>query len=172
MIDQGRIYLKRTGKKVSIAESSSESEAELIYAATEITKRELPAVEADIISVFNNPSPISIDFDDLLKVIGVNKTAYLGYGMGEISSKNTDAAEKAINTLLCVAENFNNMHAILINISGNPKQLTMAAVSDSMTYIHNLIPKETKVYFGQQFDKNLDNHIKILLILVKKITYV
>jgi len=58
MLDRGIIYLKRTGEKVSISESSSASEAELIYATTEITKRELPAVEADIISVFNNPAPI------------------------------------------------------------------------------------------------------------------
>ena len=164
---QGKIYLEKKDKKVIIAESASEGEVVLIYAATEIIKSELPAVESDVISVFNIPSTICIDTRNLLKMIEINKTAYLGYGMGKISSKNPDAAEKAMKTLLCVAENFNNIENILVNICANPKQLTMSTVNDSLTYIYKLIPEETRIYFGQQFNENLDNCMRILLILLK-----
>ncbi|MFH1352038.1 MAG: cell division protein FtsZ [bacterium] len=121
------------------------------------------AVQA-ITDVITSESVINVDFADIKTIMKNAGRALMGIGEGRGETRAVDAIRQAITSPLLEDVSIAGAKGVLVNITGNPKNLTMFEISKAMELVHKEVSKSVHVFFGQTFDDTLEERIKITVI--------
>ncbi|MCD6412959.1 MAG: cell division protein FtsZ [Elusimicrobia bacterium] len=121
------------------------------------------AVQA-ITDIITSEATINVDFADVKAIMKDAGKALMGIGEGRGENRAVDAIRQAINSPLLEDVSVNGARGLLVNITGNPKNLTMFEVSTAMELVHKEVSKDVNVFFGQTFDESMEDKLKVTVI--------
>lgn len=121
------------------------------------------AVQA-ITDVITSQAVINVDFADIKTIMKDAGRALMGIGEGRGDSRAADAIRQAITSPLLEDMSIAGAKGVLVNITGDPKNLTMFEISKAMELVHKEVSKNVHVFFGQTFDESLEDRIKVTVI--------
>ena len=90
--------------------------------------------------------------------------ALLGFGEATGDDRATIATNMAITSPLLEDISIDGAKGVLLNITGNKKDLKMSEVGIAASIIHNAIHSEAQFIYGQAFDDDLKDTIRITVI--------
>jgi cell division protein FtsZ len=115
---------------------------------------------SDIITV---PGQINVDFADVKAVMSDAGPALMGIGYGIGDQRALQAAQSATSSRL-LEQTINGARGLLVNVTSG-EDLTLAEVSEAMSYIHSLCDEEeANIFFGQVIDPRLEGEVRITVL--------
>jgi len=106
---------------------------------------------------------VNLDFADVKAVMSNGGVSLIGLGESDSKQRAMDAVEKAIkNPLLDV--DISNATGALINVMGGDN-LSLEEYKQVVEYIGDKISPEAKIIAGAQISKDLENSIKVMVII-------
>ncbi len=121
------------------------------------------AVQA-ITDIITSEATINVDFADVKAIMKDAGKALMGIGEGRGENRAVDAIRQAINSPLLEDVSITGARGLLVNITGNPKELKMFEVSTAMELVHKEVAKDVNVFFGQTFDEEIGDRLKVTVI--------
>ena len=132
---------------------------EAFYVTDEVLYRGIQGI-SDIITI---PGLINVDFADVKKVVKNSGTALMGIGHASGEGRAVKAAEMAINSKL-LESSINGASGIIVNITGNPNNMTLYEINDASKLINNVVNEDADVIIGTAFNESYQNDIQITVI--------
>ncbi len=128
--------------------------------ADDVLKRAVQSI-SDVITTYGE---INVDFQDVKTVMQTAGRAMLGFGEATGEDRATVATNMAITSPLLENESIRGAKGVLVNITGSANSLKMAEINEAMTLIHGEISPDAQVIFGQVYEDDLNDKIKITVI--------
>ncbi len=116
-----------------------------------------------IADIVTTPGLINVDFADVKSIMTNAGEAMMGMGTGKGEGRAIIAAEKAIESPLLDDISISGAKGLLVNISGNTGT-TLFEIDHAMQIINKSISPNANIFFGQVFDTNLEDEVRITVI--------
>ncbi|MCB0279103.1 MAG: cell division protein FtsZ, partial [Calditrichaeota bacterium] len=107
---------------------------------------------------------INLDFADVKAIMSEMGDALMGSGVASGPDRATIASQQAISSPLLDGVSIEGALGVLINITGNSRNLTIQEVTEAATLIQEQAGIEANVIFGMSFDDSLNDEIRITVI--------
>jgi len=128
--------------------------------ADDVLKRAVQSI-SDVITTYGE---INVDFQDVRTIMQNSGKAILGFGEAVGENRAITATNMAITSPLLENESISGAKGVLVNITGNSKDLRMADINDAMELIHGEMSPEAQLIYGQVYENDLNGKIKITVI--------
>lgn len=115
-----------------------------------------------ISDLITTPGLINVDFADVRSIMVDAGSALMGTGTGQGEKRAQQAARAAVSSPL-LETSIDGARGILFNITGG-KDLTMAEINEAAQIIIEAADADANIIFGQTFDENMHDEIKISVI--------
>jgi len=106
---------------------------------------------------------VNLDFADVKAVMSNGGVSLIGLGESDSNQRALEAVEKAINNPLLDVD-ISNATGALINVMGG-ETLSLDEYKEVVEYIENKISSDAKIIAGAQISKDLENAIKVMVIV-------
>jgi cell division protein FtsZ len=106
---------------------------------------------------------VNLDFADVKAVMSNGGVSLIGLGESDSNQRAMEAVERAINNPL-LDVNITNATGALINVVGGD-DLSLEEYKQVVEYIGEKISPEAKIIAGAQISKDLENSIKVMVII-------
>eukprot|EP01132_Coremiostelium_polycephalum_P002507 gene2507-3105_t len=116
-----------------------------------------------ISDILIKPGLINLDFADIRSIMCNSGKALMGVGEAEGKGRAEVAAQMALNNPLLENINISGARGVLINISG--ADLKLNEVDQIVSLVSGKVDPSANIIFGSTFDKELDNKIRVTLIV-------
>ncbi|MBA3052286.1 MAG: cell division protein FtsZ [Candidatus Omnitrophota bacterium] len=117
-----------------------------------------------ITDIITSQSVIQVDFADVKAIMKDAGKALMGIGEGKGEKRTQDAINRAMDSPLLENISIEGARGLLVNITGNPQNLTMFEVAEAMEIVKKEVSKECHVYFGQTYDSSMEDDVKVTLV--------
>ncbi|MBN1383543.1 MAG: cell division protein FtsZ [Elusimicrobia bacterium] len=128
--------------------------------ANEVLKRAVQAIS----DVITSHGMINVDFQDVKTIMQNAGDALLGYGEATGDDRAKEATNRAISSPLLEDVSIDGAKGVLVNITGNNKDLKMSEIDTAMSIIHNAVLPEAHLIYGQAFDDDLNDTLRVTVI--------
>ncbi|MDD5686808.1 MAG: cell division protein FtsZ [Elusimicrobia bacterium] len=128
--------------------------------ANEVLKKAVQSI-SDIIT---SHGMINVDFQDVKTIMLSAGDAMLGFGEASGDDRATVATKMAISSPLLEDVSIDGAKGVLVNITGNSKDLKMSEIDTAMSIIHSAASPDAHLIYGQAFDDELNDNLKITVI--------
>ncbi|MCK5533830.1 cell division protein FtsZ [bacterium] len=119
-----------------------------------------------ISDIITSHGMINVDFADVKAVMSQAGEALIGLGEGQGENRARDAAHMAISSPLLENISIDGAQGVLVNITGT-KDITMFEINEAMSIIHDAVSCDANVFFGQAFDDELKDKLKVTVIATR-----
>ena len=109
------------------------------------------------------PGLINLDFADVTTIMSGMGMAIMGTGIGEGSSRASNAASLAISSPLLEDASVKGARGVIINVTGGP-DLSLIEVSEASSIIHEAAHEDANIIFGAVVDSAMQGRVKITVI--------
>jgi len=120
------------------------------------------AVQA-ITDLITHSGHINLDLNDVRAVMANAGQALIGMGEAAGPNRAVEAAKRAVTSPLLENVSIQGAKGMIANVCGT-RGLPLAEVKEAMDYIHRMASPEVKFKYGQAYDDNLGEAIKITVI--------
>lgn len=107
---------------------------------------------------------VNVDFEDVKTVMKGGGTAIMGLATAEGENRAIKAVSEALSSPLLNDNNIKGAKHILLNISSGTDEITIDEISEITDYIQQETGEEADIIWGNNFDEELDNKIKVTII--------
>ena len=117
---------------------------------------------ADLITI---PGLVNLDFADVKTIMLNSGSAMMGIGIAGGENRASEAAEKAISSVL-LEESIHGATGVIINVTGGPN-LTLLEVNEAAEIIYNAVDSnnpEINIIFGSVINPDLKDDIEVTVI--------
>jgi len=121
------------------------------------------AVQA-ITDIITSQSVIQVDFADVKAIMKDAGKALMGIGEGQGEKRTQDAITRAMDSPLLEDISITGARGLLVNITGNPQNLTFFEVAEAMDIVKKEVSKDCHVYFGQTYDSAFEDNVKVTVV--------
>lgn len=128
--------------------------------ANEVLKRAVQAIS----DVITSHGMINVDFQDVKTIMQNAGDALLGYGEASGEDRAKDATNMAISSPLLEDISIDGAKGVLVNITGNNKDLKMSEIDTAMSIIHGAVLPDAHLIYGQAYDDDLNDILRVTVI--------
>ncbi|MEE8424985.1 MAG: cell division protein FtsZ, partial [Elusimicrobiota bacterium] len=104
-----------------------------------------------------------MDLNDIKAIMTGAGEAMMGVGEAEGPNRAVDAARQAITSPLLENVSIDGAKGLIVNIVGN-RRVELSAIKEAMEFISRAASPEAKIKFGQVYDDNLGDKLRITVI--------
>ena len=116
-----------------------------------------------ITELITKPGLVNLDFADVRAVMSNGGMALIGLGESDTENRAIEAVEKALSNPL-LAVDIEGARGALINVFGGPG-VTIKESHQIVETVASRLDPNAKIIWGTQIDKNLENVLRVLLII-------
>jgi cell division protein FtsZ len=128
--------------------------------SNEVLKKAVQSIS----DVITSHGMINVDFQDVKAIMQNAGEALLGFGEATGEDRAIVATKRAITSPLLENVSISGAKGVLVNITGNSKDLKMDEVNNAMTIIYNEISPEARHIYGLAFDDELEGSLRVTVI--------
>ncbi|HVE14591.1 MAG TPA: cell division protein FtsZ [Elusimicrobiota bacterium] len=114
--------------------------------------------------VITTEGDINMDLNDIKAIMTGAGEALMGVGEAEGPDRAIEAARQAISSPLLENVSVDGAKGIIVNFVGARRHLTLAVVKEAMEFVHRSASPDAKVKFGQVFDEDLGNRLRVTVV--------
>ena len=107
---------------------------------------------------------INVDFADIKAIMSSAGEALMGIGEASGPNRALEAAKLAVRSPLLENVVIDGARRVIVSISGNKNNMTLAEIKAAMEYIHHTASSEANVKHGQSYDEKMADRIKVTVI--------
>ena len=123
------------------------------------------AIQASL-AVISGEGPISVDFQDVQKIVGKSGEAFVGVGRTSDAGKLLPAVVKAVDLLKLKCADIKGAGGILINFTSS-SGMKSVEINKALEYLSRIFSPEAFIRYGMVIDKDLGNEMLITIIAVR-----
>ncbi len=107
---------------------------------------------------------INVDFADIKAIMSNAGEALMGIGEAAGPNRALEAAKLAVRSPLLENVVMDGARRVIVNITGNKNNMTLAEIKAAMEFIHHAASSEANVKHGQSYDEKMDDRVRVTVI--------
>jgi cell division protein FtsZ len=116
-----------------------------------------------ITDVITTPGEINVDFADIRTLLKSSGEALMGMGRASGPNRALEAAKHAIDSPMLDNVVIDGAKGVMVNITGS-RAVRFREIQEAMEFIHSQASPEAMVFYGQAFDENMGEEIRVTVI--------